>query len=118
MAKDKKADKRLECDWKIASIESKSDELYLEEQKAQQALENFSTIMMSSFKQLQAIDDDINRRSHRQNAYSETQQKQKYISELIFQQPEALKAEYKKERLKLEAEREKLQKERDSLSWE
>jgi hypothetical protein len=118
MTRDKNADKRLEFNRKIASKEHESDELHLEERQAQNQIENFEAVMMKSFRNLQEIEEEINRRSHIQGAYDETAQKQRYMSNVISQQKEGVKQVYQQRSLKLEDEREQLQKERDSLSWD
>ena len=118
MTRDKNADKRLDFNRKIASKERESDELHLEERQAQNRIENFESVMMKSFRNLQEIEDNINKRSHIQGAYDETAQKQRYMSNVILQQKEGLKQVYQQRSLKLEDEREQLQKERDSLSWD
>lgn len=118
MTRDKNADKRLEFNRKIASKEQESDELHLEERKTQNRIENFEAVMMKSFRNLQAIEEELNRRSHIQGPYDETAQKQRYMSNVILQQKEGLKQVYQQRSFKLEDEREQLQKERDSLSWD
>lgn len=118
MGKDKEADRRLALNQMIASKERESDELHLEERQTQQRIESFESVMMQSFRNLQEIESDINRRSQIQGAYDETAQKQKYIARLIHQQQESLAQAYQKANLKLEDEREQFQKERDNLSWD
>ena len=118
MARDKNAGKRLEYNQQISSKERESEELHVEEHQAQNSLDNFQAIMMINFRQLQEIDENINSRSHVQDAYDETAYKKKYLSNIIREQEEGLKRAYQASKIKLEAEREQLQKERNNLAWD
>ncbi|MFC4652343.1 hypothetical protein ACFO26_05415 [Lactococcus nasutitermitis] len=118
MPKDKNADKRFEYNLKISEKERETEELQLEERQTVQTFENFEEIMMQSFREIQEIEADINKRSHIQNAFSETEQKKRYFSQLISNQKEELSQEYKKKKQMLEDERETLEKERDNLAWD
>lgn len=118
MTKDKNADKRLELNRKIASNEREGDELLLEERQTQKQIEDFESVMVKNFMNLQSIEEEINRRSNNKDTYDEIYQKRKYMSSVIDQQKEELKQVYRQTSLKLENEREQLQKERDGLSWD
>lgn len=118
MIKDGNADKRFEYNLKISEKEREAEELALEQKQVTRIFESFEQTMMQSFREIQEIEDDINRRSYVQNAFSETEEKKRYFSQIIASQQEEIAQEYKKANQALEDVRGTLQKERDSLPWD
>lgn len=62
-----------------------------------------------------AIEEELN---EGRTSFSETEQKRKYIENLLVQQQEEVASQYRKVHRLMEDEREQLQKERNQLSWD
>lgn len=118
MARDKNPTQRYELNQKVLSKEREIDELHVEKRQALQSLENFEEVMMRSFREIQEIEDNLNQRNHKQNTFSETQEKKNYFTQLITRQQEETEVNYRKTSQQLEVEREIIQRERDNLVWD
>ena len=118
MIKDKNSEKRYEYDLKITDVERKTEELHIQERQLRESLENFNSEMTRSFRGLMGMEDEINRRSHGSSGYSETEQKRRYVTQLIENQQEEQALQFRKASQQLEDERENLIKERSKLPWD
>lgn len=118
MIKDKNYEKRYEYDLKITEIEQKSEELRIQERQLRQSLENFNSEITQSFQGLIEIENELNQRNHGNSGYSETEQKRRYITQLIEKQQEEQTLQFRKASQQLEDERKNLIKERSQLSWD
>ena len=113
MMKDKNSEKRYEYDLQIMDKERAIEESHQGQRQAERSIEDFSTQMSQTFRELQAIEEEQN---EGQTSFSETEQKRKYIENLLVQQQEEVTSQYRKAHNLMEDEREQLQKERTSLS--
>jgi hypothetical protein len=115
---DKNAEKRYEYDLKISDVERNVEELHIQENQFRQSLENFNRDITQSFHTLMTIEDDLNRRNYGTSGFSETEQKRRYLVQVIENQVEEQDLQFRKASQKLEDERETLLKERNNLSWD
>lgn len=115
MMKDKNSEKRYEYDLQIMDKERAIEESHQGQRQAERSIEDFSTQMSQTFRELQAIEEEQN---EGQTSFSETEQKRKYIENLLVQQQEEVTSQYRKTHNLMEDEREQLQKERNQLSWD
>ncbi len=90
------------------------EESHQEQRQAERSIEDFSTQMSQTFRELQAIEEEQN---EGQTSFSETEQKRKYMENLLVQQQEEVASQYRKAHNLMEDEREQLQKERNELPW-
>ncbi|GHU38842.1 hypothetical protein FACS1894193_12460 [Bacilli bacterium] len=116
--KDKNAEKRYTYDLKIMEKERESEELHIQERQLKQSLENFEQDITRSFQTITAIEDELNRRNHSSSGFSETEQKRRYLAQVISTQQETQDLQFKRLNQKLEDERENLLKERNDLAWD
>lgn len=116
--KDKNAEKLYTYDLKIMEKERESEELYIQERQLKQSLENFEQDITHSFQILMAIEDELNQRNHGSSGFSETEQKRRYLAQVILTQQETQDLQFKRLNQKLEDERENLLKERNDLAWD
>ena len=113
--KDKNSEKRYEYDIQILDKERAIEESHQEQRQAERSIEDFTTQMNQTFRELQAIEEALN---EGQTSFSETEQKRRYVTNLLAQQQEEVSTQYRKEHILMEDEREQLQKERNQLSWD
>ena len=116
--KDKHAEKRYDYDLQIMEKERESEELHLQERQLKQSLENFEQDITRSFQILTVIEDELNRRNHGSSGFSETEQKRRYLAQVISTQQETQDLQFKRLNQKVEDERENLLKERNDLAWD
>jgi hypothetical protein len=116
--KDKNAEERYTYDLKIMEKERESEELHIQERQLKQSLENFEQDIIRSFQTLTAIEDELNQRNHGSSGFSETEQKRRYLAQVISTQQETQDLQFRKIHQKLEDEREILLKERNDLAWD
>lgn len=113
--KDKNSEKRYEYDIQILDKERAIEASHQEQHQTERSIEDFTNHMNQTFRELQAIEDALN---EGQTSFSETEQKRRYITNLLAQQQEEVSTQYRKEHNLMEEEREQLQKERNQLSWD
>ncbi|GHU38793.1 hypothetical protein FACS1894193_13710 [Bacilli bacterium] len=113
--KDKNSEKRYEYDIQILDKERAIEESHQEQRQAERSIEDFTNQMNQTFRELQDIEEALN---EGQTSFSETEQKRRYVSNLLAQQQEEVSTQYRKEHTLMEDEREQLQKERNQLSWD
>lgn len=118
MIKDKNSEKRYDYDLKIMEKERQTEEIQILERQLKQSLENFEQDMTRSFQALMSLEDEMNCRNQSNNSFSETEQKRRYVKQLIENQQEEQALQFRKVSQQLEDEREKLIKERSQLTWD
>ena len=91
------------------------EESHQEQRQTERSIEDFINQMNQTFRELQAIEEALNE-GH--TSFIETEQKRRYVSNLLAQQQEEVSTQYRKEHILMEDEREQLQKERNQLSWD
>ncbi|GAB2023396.1 hypothetical protein RyT2_24720 [Pseudolactococcus yaeyamensis] len=116
--KDKNAEKRYAYDLQIMEKERETEELHIQERQLKQSLENFDRDITHSFQTLTAIEDELNQRNHGSSGFNETEQKRRYLAQVISTQQETQDLQFKRLNQKLEDERENLLKERNDLAWD
>jgi len=112
------ADERYAYNLQIAQKERILDELYDEQKKAVDSMENFSATMMQHFDRLSALEEDRFVRSGVQNNFSDVTAQKEYFSNMLAKQEDEMRKIYSQTRSMLEDEREGLQRERDELVWD
>ncbi|MCJ1976685.1 hypothetical protein [Pseudolactococcus paracarnosus] len=113
--KDKNSEKRYEYDIQIMDKERTIEASHQEQRQVEISIENFTIQMNQTFRELQAIEEEQN---EGRPSFSETEQKRKYMENLLGGQQEEITSQYRKAHHLMEDEREKLQKERNQLSWD
>ena len=91
------------------------EESHQEQRQTERSIEDFINQMKQTFRKLKAIEEALN---EGQTSFSETEQKRRYVTNLLAQQQEEVSTQYRKEHILMEDEREQLQKERNQLSWD
>lgn len=115
MLRDKNSEKRYAYDLKILDKEREIEKIYAQQYQVENTIESFRLEMEQNFYQLKEIEDELNQMN---SSYSEIKQKRKYVLNLLSQQQEEIKINYRKVKNMLEDEREILQKERNQLPWD
>lgn len=113
--RDKNSEKRYEYDLQIMDKERRIEESHQEQWQAEQSIENFTNEMNQTFRELQEIEAALN---EGKTSFSETEQKRKYIDNVLNQQREEVDNQYRRSHILLEDEREQLLKERNQLPWD
>ncbi|MCJ1993602.1 hypothetical protein GYN24_03265 [Lactococcus piscium] len=91
--KDKNSEKRYEYDIQIMDKERTIEASHQEQRQVEISIENFTIQMNQTFRELQAIEEEQN---EGRPSFSETEQKRKYMENLLGGQQEEITSQYRK----------------------